>query len=50
MEEIERELRGILKSIQTEDGVALPPPLLERGCSLDDSLWQVMPAAWTSKS
>jgi hypothetical protein len=43
MEEIERELRGILKSIQTEDGFALPPPWLERGCSLDDSSWKMLP-------
>ena len=43
MEEIERELRGLLKGIQTEDGFALPPQWLERGCSLDDSSWQMLP-------
>jgi serine/threonine protein kinase len=49
MEEIESELRGILKSIQTEDGFALPAPWLERGCSLDDSSWQMLPCDASSK-
>jgi hypothetical protein len=43
MEEIERELRGILKSIQTEGGFVLPPPWLERECSLDGSSWRMLP-------
>jgi serine/threonine protein kinase len=49
MEEIEKELRSILKSIQTEDGFALPAPWLERGCSLDDSSWKMLPCNASSK-
>ena len=39
---IEQELRSILESIQTRDGVGLPPPWLERGCSLHDPAWRML--------
>jgi hypothetical protein len=35
MTEVEQELRGVLQSIQSQDGFGLPALWQERGCLLD---------------
>ena len=42
MDIVEKELRSILASIQSDDGLSLPPPWLERGCSLDNPKWNML--------
>jgi len=50
MEVVEQELRSILESIQSRDGFGLPPPWLERGCSVHECAgWKMLKCAASSK-
>jgi len=46
---VEEQLRRILASIQSDDGLSLPPMWLERGCSLHDPTWIMLECAAGSK-
>jgi len=45
METVEDELRRILSSCVQSNGFGLPSAWLERGCSLDDHVWRMLPCA-----